>query len=620
MCGIAGFIGIGSRDILHAMTGAIGHRGPDADGFFTDEGNGVFFGHRRLSIIDIAGGAQPMSTTDGNFVIIFNGEIYNYQALRQILEQKGHQFVTSHSDTEVLLHGYREWGRALPEKLNGMWAFAIYDRPKRQVFISRDRFGKKPFFYSLRKGVFAFSSELSSLKRHPSVSKEISRKYLKKYFAYGYIPSPGSIYEQVYKLPGGHNLIFDLDTGGLNIEKYWEFVLEPFESIPDNPEEEWGEELRHLISKAVQRRMVSDVPLGIFLSGGIDSSCVAAFAASRLSPGELKTFSISFNEKSFDESAYAAMVADYLHTNHHNARLSIERSKSLLPDIVSKLDEPMGDSSLLPTYLLSQETRKQVTVALGGDGADELFAGYDPFHALSLARLYSRLFPRPIHNGIQKIIGLLPVSHRNMSLDFKLKRTLRGLDYPQNLWNPVWLGPLAPPDIAGLFGEPVDIEALYSEAIALWDQCSSGNAIDQTLQFYTRFYLQEDILVKVDRASMMNSLEVRAPFLDIELVDFVRRIPAQYKYRKGQTKYILKKALEPILPGKILYRSKKGFGIPVGQWLKEPCFKLSPSSPATDSLSPSFIRKAYQDHLQNRSDNRAFLWNYWLLEQWGAAC
>jgi len=577
--------------------------------------NPFFFGHRRLSIIDIQDGKQPMSTTDDNLIIVFNGEIYNHQELRRDLEQKGHKFISDHSDTEVLLHGYREWGKALPKKLNGMWVFAIYDKEKQILFISRDRFGKKPIFYSIQNNTLAFSSELSSLVLHPSMESALSEISLKKYFAYGYIPAPNSIYKKIKKLPGGYNLTFSISSKSISIEKYWAFLIEPFEQIPANPEEAWGEELRELISKAVKRRLISDVPLGIFLSGGVDSSCVAAYAASFLDPGALKTFSISFEEKSFDESEYSLMASEYIGTTHYNEKLSLEKSKALLPEIISKLDEPMGDSSLLPTYLLSHATRKHVTVALGGDGADELFAGYDPFRALQLAKLYSKMIPKPIHKGIQSIIGMLPVSHKNMSLDFKLKRTLRGLNYNKKFWNSVWLGPLSPVEIKELFAESVDIEDLYSEAIEQWDNCKTGNLIDQTLQFYTRLYLQDDILVKVDRASMMNSLEVRAPFLDIDLVNFVRQIPSQYKYRNGQTKYILKKALEPILPKEILYRSKKGFGIPVGKWLKQSFFELDAKN-FQDGMSSRFINKAKEEHLANKSDNRAFLWNYWLLKKW----
>ncbi len=618
MCGIAGFAGLGSQQDIEKMTQALYHRGPDEGGFFHDPDKSVFLGHRRLSIIDLSDGRQPMQTLDGSLVITYNGEIYNHLELRQELEKKGHRFVSDHSDTEVLLHGYREWGRSLSEKLNGMWVFVLYDRQNNLLFASRDRFGKKPFFYTIQNKTFSFASELNALVRHTCVEARVSETGLKKYFAYGYIPAPGTVYKRIYKLPGGHNLVYHLASKELNIEKYWEFVIEPFDRIPENPEEQWGEQLRDLISKAVKRRLISDVPLGVFLSGGIDSSAVAAFASSFMGPGVLKTFSIGFTEDSFDESAFASRAASFIQSDHHSEVLSLERSRELLEQIASKLDEPMGDSSLLPTFLLSRTTRKQVTVALGGDGADELFAGYDPFHALKLARLYSKIMPRPVHKAIQLICSRLPVSHRNMSLDFKIKRTLRGLDWPEKLWNPVWLGPLSPIEIAELFNEPVDIEELYSEAIEQWDKCRQKNMVDQTLQFYTRFYLQDDILVKVDRASMMNSLEVRAPFLDKDLVDFVRKIPAAYKYRNGQTKYILKKALEGVLPKSILYRSKKGFGIPVGQWLKQPFFDLSPCL-YPGILDPGFTRRARRAHLLDRQDNRAFLWNYWLLKTWQAA-
>jgi asparagine synthase (glutamine-hydrolysing) len=614
MCGICGFVGKGDIDILRRMNHALVHRGPDAEGCWHDAGEGVYLGHRRLSIIDLEGGAQPMWSGDGRLGVVFNGEIYNHSSLRVQLEKEGHKFLTDHSDTEVLIHGYREWGFHLPGKLNGMWAFALYDREKKLLFLSRDRFGKKPLFYSLQNDTFAFASELSGLIKHPSIRAEVSPKSLKKYFAYGYIPAPHSLYEGVYKLQGGSNLLVDVSAVRISAQKkYWEFVLEPFDHIPPNPEEVWSEQLRALLEEAVRKRLMSDVPLGIFLSGGIDSSAVTAFAARHLPAGRLKTFSIGFEESSFDESRYAKAVARSFQTDHHEERLSIERARDLLPDIVSRLDEPMGDSSLLPTYLLCQSTRKHVTVALGGDGGDELFAGYDPFRALGLAELYTRLVPRPVHRGIALCAGLLPVSHRNMSLDFRLKRTLRGLSFPKSLWNPIWLGPLSPAELSDLFLEPIDMEEVYEEAILCWDSCRQENLVDKTLQFYTRLYLQDDILVKVDRASMMHSLEVRAPFLDKDLVDFARRIPSSYKFRHGQTKYILKKALGPVLPRHILFRAKKGFGAPIGRWFLEESLRLQPGG-FQKIMNRWFIEAYAADHRARRSDHRAFLWNLWLLQ------
>ncbi|MDM8525519.1 asparagine synthase (glutamine-hydrolyzing) [Desulfococcaceae bacterium HSG8] len=612
MCGISGFTGKGNVKDIEKMTAAMFHRGPDSEGLWHDQAKAVYLGHRRLSIIDIEGGAQPMWSSDGVLCVVFNGEIYNHTELRDTLQKRGHVFRSDHSDTEVLLHGFREWGTDLPNHLNGMWGFAIYDSIRNTLFLSRDRFGKKPLFYTLQNRTFAFASELTALTKHTAVKSSVSPRSLKKYFAYGYIPAPGSLYTDIYKLPGGCNLLFDINSFSLRIWKYWDFVLEPFESLPRNPEEEWGEQLRDLLQKAVQRRLMSDVPLGVFLSGGIDSSSITALAALSLGGEKVKTFSIGFEEASFDESRYARAVADIFATEHHVEILSMERARNLLPRIIAQLDEPMGDSSLLPTYLLNRETRKHVTVALGGDGGDELFAGYDPFRALRLAELYEMLIPRPLHQGIRMAMSLLPVSHRNLSPDFKIKQTLRGISYPKHLWNPVWLGPAEPGELEELFQEPADIEDIYSEAIEQWEGCSQDNIVDRTLQFYTKLYLQDDILVKADRASMMNSLEVRAPYLDMELVDFVRRIPHNWKYRNGQTKYILKKALEPVLPHNIIYRSKKGFGVPVGRWFAKGELTW-PENADHFFTNRYFLGNKIREHRQGEADHRLLLWNDWLL-------
>ena len=612
MCGIAGFVGQGTTADLRRMNDSLAHRGPDDVGVWVDERRGVFLGHRRLSIVDLGGGHQPMWTADGDLGVVFNGEIYNHLDLRKELIAHGCVFQTDHSDTEVLLQGYRHWGPEFTTRLNGMWAFVLYDRKTHTLFCSRDRFGKKPLYYTLQGGTFVFASELSAVTRHPAVRARLSTRSLQKYFAYGYIPSPSSVYEGIHKLPGGHSLTLEVSSGRFSIARYWEFVIEPFERIPADPEREWGEQLVELLSRAVQRRLMSDVPLGFFLSGGIDSSSVVALATRHVDRSRINTFSIGFEEPTFDESQYSSEVAQALGTNHNLDVLSLEKAHALLPDIVTKLDEPMGDSSLLPTYLLCKHTRAKVTVALGGDGADELFAGYDPFRALRAAELYGRWMPQPVHQAIRLAMSWLPVSHANMSFDFKIKRTLRGLSYSPKLWCPVWMGPLDPAEIGELFDEPVRLEDLYSEAIEQWDVCEQADLVDKVLQFYTKLYLQDDILVKVDRASMMHSLEVRAPYLDIELVDFVRHLPHRYKFRNGQTKYILKKALEKILPASVLYRPKKGFGVPIGSWLKEGMLKLDEDD--RGPLDQEFVRRRLTLHQRGRSDERAFLWNSWLLQ------
>ncbi len=617
MCGICGFVGPGTRQDLERMTAAVAHRGPDAAGCWMKPELGVFLGHRRLSIVDHATGCQPMSTADGQLVVVFNGEIYNHGELRAELQRLGHHFQSDHSDTEVLLHGFRAWGEELPRRLNGMWAFVLYDLRTRTLFASRDRFGKKPFFYTTIHGGFAFASELESLRAHSLIRPRLtlSSRALKKYFGYGYIPAPLSIWERAYKLPGGHSLHLSLDNPlQPQLKRYWRFELAPEPIDGDAAAREKAEELRATLARAVSRRLVADVPVGVFLSGGIDSSAVTALAAAAVPAGELRTFCVGFEEPSFDESAYARTVAQHCRTQHHEERLSIESGRALLPEIVAKLDEPMGDSSLLPTALLCRYARRHVTVALGGDGGDELFAGYDPFKALRAAERYARWMPRPVHQAIALVASRLPVSHRNMSFDFKLKRFIRGMGTSPALRLPVWMAPLGVGELTDLFGEPVKADDIFSEAVEAWDTCAQANVVDRTLQFYTDLYLQDDILVKVDRASMQVGLEVRAPLLDIDVVDLARRIPWQWKLRGGTTKFLLKKAVEPLLPRDIVHRRKKGFGMPVGAWFKRDLLPIP--SPA---LNPVFTRSRQEAHRTGRSDERAFLWNLWLLSEWKAA-
>jgi asparagine synthase (glutamine-hydrolysing) len=611
MCGIAGFAGAGSREDLKRMNATQLTRGPDAEGIYHDPERAVFLGHVRLSILDIAGGAQPMWTADGALGIVFNGEIYNHAELRAELKALGAAFVTDHSDTEVLLHGYRHWGDAFVERLNGMWAFVIYDRRRRRLFASRDRFGKKPFYYMATPQLFAFASELTALAAHPAVSRVPSRTALKKYFAYGYIPAPHAYLEGVSKLPGGCSLEYDLDRGALKTWRYWQFCLEPSASLPADPERVWGEQLRELLATAVRRRLIADVPIGTFLSGGIDSSAVSVLAAREAGAGHLQTFSIGFEEASFDESGHARRVAELIGSVHHHRVFSETAAREAVPAVVARLDEPMGDSSLLPTWFLCKHARAHVTVALGGDGADELFAGYDPFIALRWADLYQRCVPRPLHRAIALLASRLPVSHDNMSLDFRVKRTLRGLEHRPALWCPVWMAALAPKELAELMCEPVDAEELYSEAIDAWDQCGPQDLASHVLEFYTKFYLQDDILTKVDRASMAHSLEVRAPFLDIDLVDFVRKLPVEWKLRGGRTKALLKSALAPLLPQEILHRAKKGFGVPIGNWFRSGALQLPQRLP--DGLDEGFLQKKAQAHRTGKADERAFLWNAYLL-------
>lgn len=611
MCGIAGFVGAGDAALLRRMTDSIAYRGPDAEGILADPASGVFLGHRRLAILDLTGGAQPMVTTDGSHAIVFNGEIYNFAELRRALKAEGASFSSDHSDTEVLLLGYRQWGEALLPRLNGMWAFAIHDRRRNRLFLSRDRFGKKPLYYATNRGTFVFASELGALRRHPATPRELDPLSLQKYYAYGYVPAPRTLYRDVCKLPAGHSLSLDLATLQAKQHCYWSWQPEPVDPVPAGAEGLWVEELLALLDAAVERRLVADVPVGTFLSGGIDSSLVSALAARHVGAERLKSFSIGFEEAGFDESRHAIDVARMIGSEHAIEMLSIERAVEELPDLLPRLDEPFADSSILPTYLLCRHARRHVTVALGGDGADELFAGYDPFKALSYAGWYSRLVPRPVHAGVALAVARLPVSHGYMSLDFRLKRMLRGLDHPRSMHLPAWMGPLSPRELGELYGTPIDAGELYSEAVAAWEGCSSPNPVDRATAFFIRLYLQDDILPKIDRSSMLNSLEVRSPFLDIEVADFARRLPARFRLRGGATKWLLKRAAERILPARIVHRRKQGFAMPVGRWFATGQLDMG----LQGAQDADFWTRLTSEHQRGRADHRLALWARMMLGQ-----
>jgi asparagine synthase (glutamine-hydrolysing) len=612
MCGIAGFVGAGSRPDLARMAAALAHRGPDSDGFFVDEAMHVFLGHRRLSIIDPASGHQPMWNEDRQVGVIFNGEIYNHVELRSELERRGHRFASDHSDTEVLVHGWEEWAEDLPVRINGMFAFAILDRVRRRLFLARDRFGEKPLYYAARPGFFAFASELTALAEHPAIPRSIAPRALQKFFAYGYIPAPNAILKGTSKLPGGHWVRYDIASGEHIVKAYWRFTLEPDPSLGDADEPRLVEECRSLLVTAARRRLMSDVPLGVFLSGGLDSSLVLASLAQSQPGSSFSTFTIGFEEPSFDESAYAATAARHFGSSHYVRRLSLDRARDLIDEVLGKLDEPLGDPSLLPTFLLSAFARKRVTVVLSGDGGDELFAGYDPFLALAPASVYSRWMPRWGHTTLRSLVGLLPISHANMSLDFKLRRALIGVSYAPALRLPVWMAPLDPGDLRELFESPLDIEDLYDEAIALWESDPRKAPVDRALEFFTRFYLQDDILTKADRAAMMCSLESRAVFLDNDLVDFCRRLPNRFKLRNGDRKYLLKKVARTLLPSSIISRKKKGFGMPLAKWLRHVPAVL-PLAPLPD-VRMGYVQHAFNEHRGGRADHRMLLWD-WIVMQ-----
>lgn len=612
MCGIAGFWGLGSQRDIDRMTDALAHRGPDGRGVWAMPDGRGFLGHRRLSIVDLEGGYQPMPSADGRLHITFNGEIYNHTALRRQLAGLGHRFQTSHSDTEVILAGYREWGASVQDRLRGMWAFAIYDADEQLLFCSRDRFGEKPFYYTTRNGFFAFASEASSLIQHEKISAHVSDDALIKYLAYGYLPAPQSIYAGMRKLPAGHSLTYRWAVDQTDVRAYWDASLTKQEISPDQAQEG----LTAHLERSIQERLQADVPVGVFLSGGIDSSLVAAFAH-RVSSTPVSAYTVGFEESAFDETEHAARVARQLELDHHVDTLSLEKSLELLPDLIEHLDEPMADSSILPTSLVSQSARQSVKVILGGDGADELFGGYNPFRHIRKINRLAHL-PGGIKAAADNLASLGPWStpqDRVSKLDL-LRRLLRSARYPEAIRLPLWLGPSL--DLAALgelFGRRLDMEEVYSEAFAHFETCAHLPDEDRLTYLYLKLYLQDDILAKVDRASMKYGLEVRSPFLDHELAEFAFSLPWSVKMPSGRTKGLLKDLLEKTLPGSETQRPKQGFRLPVAQWFQHEKLTFNPA--AFPAMKTQFIAKRLESHRSRKSDERTFLWALYLLSNWG---
>ncbi|MCP4373836.1 MAG: asparagine synthase (glutamine-hydrolyzing) [Deltaproteobacteria bacterium] len=621
ICGIASYIE-GKRvdeKILCSMRESLLHRGPDESGIFIDERIGL--GHRRLSIIDLSTGTQPIHNEDSSLRIVFNGEIYNYLELKEDLLRSGHTFYTN-SDTEILIHLYEEYGKSLLDYINGMFAFCIWDSKKQELFLARDRIGQKPLYYTLTNEAFLFASEIKALLQHPSVSREVDILSLSKYLTYEYVPAPHSILKGIKKLQPGHFLRYNVSTRELTIKRYWDIPLSD-DAIGYMSEEDYIDELIRLLRDSVRLRLISDVPIGIFLSGGLDSSSITALASGI--SNKVKTFTVGFDDKSFDESYYANQVARLFATDHHSEILDITKAYTLLPEIINYLDEPLGDASIIPTFLLSRFTSNHVKVALGGDGGDELFAGYPTYQALKIVPYYS-ILPRELREAIHSIAAQLPISHQNISFDFKIKQMLRGTGVSHEIMFFLWMGAFNEHEKKQLFLPEIQAnikeENPFEDLFEYIKKSNLQKTFERTLYLMVKLYLQDDILVKVDRASMANSLEVRAPFLDYRMVEFAAKLPRHYKLNRLTTKYLLKKAGQKFLPKKIVKRKKKGFGIPVAKWIcgemKDIFFDyLGKERIQRDGFFEyAFIENLLYEHLAMKKDNRKWLWTLLIFQMW----
>lgn len=631
MCGITGWLSLTRTDTeadaaaaLHSMCEAILHRGPDSEGLWTDDR--VALGMRRLSIIDLKTGDQPVFSCDKSVVVMMNGELYNYREVRTELEKRGHKFITS-SDTEILPHLYEEYGEALVDHLNGMFAFALWDAKRQKLIIARDRFGEKPLYYGIFDGKLIWGSEPKAMLAHPAVNAELDLDSLRQYISYDYVPAPRSIYKGISKLPAAHMMA--AEAGEVRIRRYWQLSWSGGET--QHRVERHGslfnkraDELCELLSDAVRMRLVADVPLGILLSGGIDSSTVAALATEHASE-RVKTFSIGFEEDSFDESRYARLVAKHLRTEHYEDKLSAAAAGDLIGEIGEWLDEPLSDGSLIPTYLLARFVRRHVTVALGGDGGDELFAGYPMYRAHQITQKFLAIPAAIRRRMIAPAVQRLPVSRNNMSFDYKAKRFIRAAELDGIERHHTWFGSFASAQHNRLLTRSVleNTDAdIYLGPRELFETTDAETDIERFQQVDVSYYLAEDILTKVDRAAMAVSLETRAPFLDPRVGQFAAALPLEYKLRGKSGKHILKAALRGRLPDEILHRPKKGFGIPVAEWLRGRLRPLVEEMLAEKRLAeqglfePAYVRSLISEHMHGKASHHKELWTLLVFQLW----
>lgn len=614
MCGIAGVVYSDREkpvvsELIERMCAVIHHRGPDEWGMWTDGAIGL--GMKRLRIIDLEGGSQPIGNADGSVWIVFNGEIYNYRELRSELEGKGFRFSTN-TDTESILHLYEEFGEECLQKLRGMFAFAIWDGNKRKLFLARDRFGKKPLHYLADDKKLVFGSEIKSLLEHPEVLPEVNRSSLVNYLSYGYTIDPETMFKGIVKLPPGHCLIWE--NGRTRVRQYWDLKF-----VPDQKksEKDFLREAEDILTEAVRIRLMSDVPLGAFLSGGIDSSLVVALMARQMSE-PVKTFSIGFKEQRYNELPYARLVAERYSTDHHEEIVEPD-AEAIIPHLLRVFDEPFADSSAIPTYYVSRLARRHVTVALSGDGGDELFGGYDRYLDSPLSGITDHI-PFLVRKFLLgNFARLLPEGARGVNM---LRYLAAGKDERYLLkmtgsrsktYSSVFSS-----DLMQVIGncDPVQASQFHLDKVAGCDSLTRRQYLD------VKVYLASDILTKVDRCSMLVSLEARAPFLDHKVAEFAATLPPSMRIRGRTSKYLLKRLAENLLPPELIHRPKMGFAVPVSQWINREWLDVSQdlvlSSRALqrNNFNSNYLHRILNEHRRGRRDHGMIIWALMVLEMW----
>lgn len=617
MCGIAGIVrGDGApvdHELVERMGEAIRHRGPDEGGFYFNAGVGLAI--RRLAIIDLKRGQQPIHNRDRSKWLVFNGEIYNYREVREQLEKLGHEFYTD-SDTEVVVAAYEQYGTDCPKHLRGMFAFAIWDHRDKSLFLARDRVGKKPLLYAQTAGQLIFASEFSALVLHPDVSRDVDYEAIHHYLSFICVPAPLTAYRAIRKLEPGHWLLWR--NGEIKCERYWQLDFSKKVSLTEH---EAGERLIGLLREAVRIRLMSEVPLGAFLSGGIDSSAVVALMAEESSE-PVKTFSIGFEEQDFSELHHARRVAHHVGAEHHEFVVRPD-AMEILPTLVEHYGEPFADSSAIPSYYVSRETRRYVTVALNGDGGDECFAGYERYAAMNLAQAYSGL---PGKGLIGSAVAALPTIKSRANTLGKAQRFVAAASLPPIERYLRWISAFDEQPKRDLYTESFRSETANfrtARFIEPWFAKANGSGIvDAALLADTMTYLPNDLLVKMDIASMSVSLEARSPFLDHHLMEFAASIPERMKVRRLTTKYLLKRVLKKIVPEENLTRRKMGFGVPIGYWFRgamQPFLRetlLSEKALSRGMFKPERVRAIIDEHVDHRLDHSHRLWTLLMLELW----
>ncbi|MBU1417943.1 MAG: asparagine synthase (glutamine-hydrolyzing) [Proteobacteria bacterium] len=607
MCGICGF-NWKDEELIRRMNSQLVHRGPDQDGIYCCDHASL--GHRRLSIIDLSEqGRQPMFNEDGSLCLVFNGEIYNFQELRESLQQKGHTF-SSHSDSEVILHAYEEYGMGVLEKLRGMFAFALYDLKEKTIFLARDRIGIKPLYYYHKDNKLVFASEIKAILEDKTIERKLSHQALYDYIGFEFVPAPATMFQDIYKIPAGHYLL--CREGKIEVKQYWD--LDFSANSAGLSYNDSVEKLRELLDYSVKSHLVSDVPLGVFLSGGLDSSAIVAMMRRHIS-GPLKTFTIGYHDKSFSELDYAAQVADYFGTEHQVLMLDDIKSE-YVEKTLWHLDEPMTDLSTVPLYLLCKQAREHVTVCLSGEGADESFAGYDRFKASKL-NLFFRVLPAPVRKQIVgRLIAALPDQPQKKGAINMLKRFVEGANLPPEGHHLRWQYFANEDQNNHLFNEHFKSQTVFDPFRIVRDysgRCNAKDRINREIYLDMRYMMTDSVLMKVDKMSMASSLEVRVPLLDHVLVEFLASLPGDWKLKGMRTKHIFRSVLDGMLPDNIVNRGKQGYSLPVkhllrGEMKSYMVSLLNESTIIRENMHLGYVNHLIKEHCDMVHNHNHVLW------------